>query len=124
LHNTSHDSCEVLCFMPIDIDAEYYTIKNQIMSIHRLLRLAVIVLAILLIPFVGMQLHADVAWSMADFVLATLILYGAGVIYEIIRTILTTSRQRMLVGIGLAVIVFVGWVELAVGVFGTSFAGS
>ena len=94
------------------------------MSIHRILRLIVIVLAMLIIPFIGMQLRADVAWSTADFVLAAIVLFSAGIVYEIIRTILNTSRQRMLVGIGIAVIVCVGWVELAVGVFGTSFAGS
>lgn len=93
-------------------------------TIQRILRLIAIVLMILAIPFIGMQLRADVAWSMADFVLAAIVLCGAGVVYEIIRTILNTPRQRMLVGIGIAVIVFVGWVELAVGVFGTPFAGS
>jgi hypothetical protein len=93
-------------------------------TIQRILRLIAIVLMILAIPFIGMQLRADVAWSTADFVLAAIVLCSAGIVYELLRVILKTSRQRMLVGIGIAVIVCVGWVELAVGVFGTSFAGS
>lgn len=94
------------------------------MIIHRFLRLIVIVLALLLIPFIGMQLSTEVRWSSADFAIAGLGLLGSGIIYEIIRTLLVTPRQRMRTGIGLALVVCVCWVELAVGVFGTPFAGS
>ena len=94
------------------------------MIIRRFLRLIAIVLALLLIPFIGMQVSADVDWSGADFAIAGIGLLGAGIIYEITRTLLVTPRQRMLTGIGIALVVCVCWVELAVGVFGTPFAGS
>lgn len=94
------------------------------MTIRRILRLVAIVLTLLLIPFIGMQLNTDIHWSTADFVSAAIVLVGAGTTYEFIRTHLITPRQRILTGIGIVVIVFVSWVELAVGVFGTPFAGS
>lgn len=95
-----------------------------IMIIRRFLRLIAIVLVLLSIPFIGMQFSTEVAWSRADFAIAGLGLVGAGIIYEIIRTMLSTSRQRIITGIGIALVVCICWVELAVGVFGTRFSGS
>jgi len=94
------------------------------MSINRMFRLAAIVLTLLMIPFIGMQFSSSITWSTADFVLAAIILFGAGMIYEVMRTVLKTPRQRMITGLGVFVMVVVIWVELAVGVFGTPFAGS
>jgi hypothetical protein len=88
------------------------------------MRLVAIVLAMLAIPLIGMQLSADIAWSTADFVIAAVGLFGAGIVYELMRLLIVRPRQRVLAGIGITVMVFIGWVELAVGVFGTPFAGS
>jgi len=82
------------------------------------------VLALLFIPFVGMHLSSEINWSNTDFAIATIVLYGAGIAYEVIRTIGITPRQRLFTGIALALALCVCWVELAVGVFGTPFAGS
>lgn len=94
------------------------------MVIQRILRLIAIVLTILAIPLISMQLSADISWGTADFAIAAVGLFGAGIIYEIARMFIVTPRQRMLTGIGITIIVLIGWVELAVGVFGTPFAGS
>jgi hypothetical protein len=94
------------------------------MIIRRFLRLGAIVLALLSIPFIGMQLSTEIRWSNTDFAIAAIGLFGAGIAYEIIRAILVTPRQRMITGIGIVVIMCICWVELAVGVFGTPFAGS
>ena len=94
------------------------------MIIRRLLRLSAVVLALLLIPFVGMHLSSEINWSNADFVIAAIVLYGSGIAYEVIRTVRITPRQRLFTGIALALVLCMCWVELAVGVFGTPFAGS
>lgn len=94
------------------------------MIIRRFLRLSAIVLAVLTIPFIGMQLSTEVSWSSTDFAIAALGIFGAGIVYEVIRAMLVTPRQRVMTGIGIVVIVCICWVELAVGVFGTPFAGS
>lgn len=94
------------------------------MGTRRFIRLITIVLVLLSIPFISMQFSTAIIWSRADFALAGLGLLGAGTIYEIIRTILMTTRQRIFAGIGIVAVVCICWVELAVGVFGTPFAGS
>lgn len=94
------------------------------MTTRRMLALIAIVMAVLMVPFVGMQFSTQVAWTLRDFVMAGLLLFGAGMVYELSRTILLHTRQRVIAGIIVGVGVCVGWVELAVGLFGSPFAGS
>lgn len=94
------------------------------MHTRRFLRLGAIILAILSIPFIGMQLSTEVRWSSADFAIAAIGLFGTGITYEIIRARLKTPRQRFIMGIGIVGIMCIWWIELAVGIFGTPFAGS
>jgi hypothetical protein len=63
-------------------------------------------------------------WSLADFVIAGIILFGAGTMYEGIHTIIKSRHIRIIAGVGIIVGVSIIWVELAVGIFGTPFAGS
>ena len=54
------------------------------MSITRsALRVALLTAFVLLVPLVAMQLTDGVVWSVADFVLAGVLLAGTGVLYEL-----------------------------------------
>jgi ABC-type cobalt transport system substrate-binding protein len=79
---------------------------------------------LLLIPLVAMQFTAEVTWTLSDFVIAGFMLLGTGILLEIIiRQVKKHPYRRLLIAL-LLVLFLLAWAELAVGVFGTPFAGS
>jgi hypothetical protein len=89
-----------------------------------LLAVAGISALILMIPLAAMQFTTEVAWTLSDFVIMGILLMSAGTAYVVGSRIFISPGQRLVVG-GLVGLVFLlVWVELAVGVFGTPFAGS
>jgi len=90
-------------------------------------RLAVIVLTaalLLLIPFIAMQFTDEVKWSPIDFIVMGILLPGTGFMCEFILRKVKKTRYRLAL-IGTIMIAFLLiWAELAVGIFGTPFAGS
>ncbi len=94
------------------------------MKNRRLLLIVLIVAVLLLIPLIAMQFSEEVVWTASDFVIAAILLLGTGLAIEfVLRKVKTTKNRIILSGIILAVL-FLIWAELAVGVFGTAFAGS
>jgi hypothetical protein len=90
----------------------------------RLLGILVTAAVLLLIPFLAMQFTDDVKWSRIDFIAAGILLFGTGFLCELALRMVKTFKYRMVVcGAILAALVLV-WLELAVGIFGTRFAGS
>ncbi len=76
-----------------------------------------------MIPFIGMYVNDQIIWSLNDFVLAGILLCGVGFAYIGVQRVVHPRlhmRFAIIVGIG----VFLCWLELAVGVFGSPFAGS
>ena len=81
-------------------------------------------LFLLLIPLIGMTITDEINWSPFDFFTmgSLLILLGIGINFVSNRT--KNLKNRVLY-IGILVIIFMLiWAELAVGLFGTPFAGS
>jgi hypothetical protein len=79
---------------------------------------------LLLIPLVAMQFTNEVDWSLRDFVIMGVLLLGTGLTCElVIRNVKKTEKRIALIAIILLVF-FLIWAELAVGIFGTPFAGS
>lgn len=72
---------------------------------------------LLLVPAIAMQFTREVSWGPGDFVVAGLLLFGAGALgvvgFKHIRS--TGFRAALVVGIGLGLALI--WAELAVGVF-------
>jgi hypothetical protein len=85
----------------------------------------VLTVAILLsIPLIAMQFTDEVDWSPFDFVVMGVLLLGTGLICEfVMRKVKKTSYRIALVGAVLITFLLI-WAELAVGIFGTPFAGS
>ena len=79
---------------------------------------------ILLVPLVAMQLTAEVNWSLFDFVLMGALIATTGLMFVLVARNVPNSGYRMLAGIALALALLLIWAELAVGVFGSPFAGS
>lgn len=74
---------------------------------------------ILLIP-----LLARWPWTLSDFIIIGVLLFGTGLAYELIAIKLNKTTHRLILGILLAVIFLLIWIELAVGLFRTPFSGS
>jgi len=90
-------------------------------------RLVGIVLAVgllLLIPFVGMQFTDEVNWSRFDFVIAGVLLLGTGLMCELVLRLVKKFEYRIALCAVILVALALIWIELAVGIFGTPFAGS
>ena len=56
-----------------------------------------------------------VDWGVVDFVLMGCLLFFAGVAYEFFAPRLASRQRRVILGVGIAFVVFAIWVELAVG---------
>lgn len=94
------------------------------MKNKRLLIIVFIVAALLLLPLIAMQFSKEVVWTAPDFVIAAILLLGSGLAIEFVLSKVKANKTRIILsGIILAVL-FLIWAELAVGVFGTPFAGS
>lgn len=90
----------------------------------RLLAIIATVALLLMVPLIAMQFTTEVNWSVFDFIVAGVLLLSTGLSLEmVIRKVKTTRRRLVLCAVILLVLAMV-WAELAVGVFGTPFAGS
>lgn len=79
---------------------------------------------ILAAPFVAMQFTSQVKWNLSDFIIAGILLFFTAFLIDIILLkVSTESRKFIYISIVLAVL-FLIWAELAVGIFGTPFAGN
>ena len=82
------------------------------------------IIALLLIPFTAMQFSSEVNWSLSDFVVAGGLLLALGFSIDLVAR-KTKYFNKKFMAIAVIVILFLlVWAELAVGVFGTPFAGS
>lgn len=79
---------------------------------------------VLLVPLVAMLFTDEVDWGVADFIVVGILLAGVGVAYQLIVTGIKNSSYQAAIGIVLAAAMVLIWLELAVGVFGSPFAGS
>lgn len=80
--------------------------------------------ALLSVPLIAMQFTGEVNWSRFDFIIAGVLLFGAGIFIEIALRLLTTFWSRVAALAVILLALFLVWAELAVGLFGTPFAGS
>lgn len=90
-------------------------------------RLIGIVLAaalILLIPLIAMQFTNEVNWNVFDFVVMGSLLLGTGLMCELVIRKVKNKDYRIGILAVIVVALFLIWAELAVGIFGTPFAGS
>jgi hypothetical protein len=80
--------------------------------------------AVLLVPLIAMQFTHEVVWGPFDFAVAAVLLIGAGLMYVLPARMLGNPGARIVLGVAVAILFVLVWAELAVGIFGTRFAGS
>jgi bacteriorhodopsin len=93
--------------------------KNQ-----RLTGIVFAVGVLLLIPLIAMQFTAEVNWTLSDFVIAGILLLGTGLLCELTVQKVRKKDYRFGIIAMILVLLILVWAELAVGIFGTPFAGS
>jgi hypothetical protein len=91
---------------------------------QRLVTMLLAIACILLVPLIAMQFTREVNWSPADFLIAGSLLLGACLVFEFFARRGGTLAFRVTVGIAIAMLVVLVWLELAVGIFGSPWAGS
>ncbi len=89
-----------------------------------MIRILYIVGTILFIPLIAMQLTNEVNWSLFDFIIMGAMLTITGLLGEIIFKKVKKYKHRVTLYVVVAIIFLLIWAELAVGIFGTPFAGS
>jgi len=89
----------------------------------RLIIILLTVIVLLLVPLIAMQLTDQVNWTLFDFVVAGVLLMGTGLMCELVMRKVSSTRYRIIICAVILVILLLIWIELAVGLFGTAFAG-
>jgi hypothetical protein len=90
----------------------------------RLIGIVLTVAVLLLDPFIAMQFTTEVNWTLSDFIIAGVLLLGTGLLCELVLRKVKKTEHRIALCAVLLLALFLVWVELAVGLFGTPFAGS
>ena len=90
----------------------------------RLTGILITVVLILLVPLVAMQFTNEVKWDVFDFVVMGVLLLGTGLTCELVLRKVKKFQHRILLIAAILIALFLIWAELAVGIFGTPFAGS
>ena len=88
-----------------------------------LIKIFPIVGLLLLIPLIAMQLTNEVNWLFFDFIIMGGMLTITGLLIGIILKKVNNSKNRLILIVTVVMMLFLIWAELAVGLFGTTFAG-
>ena len=79
---------------------------------------------LLALPAVAMLLGGDVNWDAFDFVVGAILLFGTAFALNYALDRITSPRNRVVAAGAIVLVMVLVWAELAVGLFGTPFAGS
>lgn len=81
-------------------------------------------LALLCIPLLGNLISKEVNWSASDFLIAGALLFTTAFLINLVRSNIKKQSQKVLICIFILLALALIWIELAVGIFGSPFAGS
>ncbi|MDN5200164.1 hypothetical protein QQ008_02295 [Fulvivirgaceae bacterium BMA10] len=90
----------------------------------RLIIIPLSIVFLLLIPLIAMQFTSQVNWSPFDFLIMGILLLGTGFIFELVLRKVKKIQHRVILCVAIVISFLLVWAELAVGIFGTPFAGS
>ncbi|MCB9818604.1 hypothetical protein H6788_00240 [Candidatus Nomurabacteria bacterium] len=82
-----------------------------------LLKTALITASILLIPLFGNRYVEGWNWHLFDFIVAGVLIFGAGLLFNLILSKVNNNTYRAILVAVLALVFFLVWADLAVGIF-------
>ena len=91
---------------------------------NMMIKILPIVGLLLLIPLIAMQLTDEVNWSFFDFIIMGTLLTITGLLIGIILKKVKSYKYKKVLIVTILLIFLLIWAELAVGLFGTPFAGN
>jgi len=94
------------------------------MFLRRLLNILIIVLVALCVPLIAMQFTSEVSWQLMDFVVMGGLLFVVAFLVDLFWRSLKNKKYRWIAITVVVIIFLLIWAELAVGIFGSPFAGS
>lgn len=74
---------------------------------------------LLLIPFIAMKFSEDMVWTLSDFILAGIMIFGTGLTYTLVTRKSEEIVYRVAVGFALFTGLFLIWSNIAVGLIGS-----
>jgi hypothetical protein len=84
-----------------------------------IIRIALATAGILLVPLVAMQFTDEVSWDETDFIVMGALLFGSGLMYELLARRSVAIVYRSAAGIAVATALLLVWMNLAVGLIGS-----
>lgn len=88
-------------------------------------------IALLMLTFLILQLTIGTGidgqgfnWTSSDFIIIGFLLLGTGLSCEFALRRIKSSKNRIFICVAIFILLVLTWMELAVGIFGTPFAGS
>lgn len=90
----------------------------------RLIIMLSLAAVLLTLPLIAMQLSHEVNWKPFDFLVAGILLFGSVLTCEFVLRKVSGTTARIALCAGVLLVLVLVWLELAVGIFGTAFAGS
>ncbi len=94
------------------------------MNNKRLIGIVLTVALLLLIPFIAMRFTDAVNWTLFDFIVMGVLLLGTGLMCELVMRNVNKIKDRIAICAAILAAFLLIWLELAVGMFGTPFAGT
>lgn len=94
------------------------------MYLRRLFNILIIVLVALSVPLIAMQFTSEVNWQLMDFIIMGVLLFVIAFLVDLLWRSLKNKKYRWIAIAVLIILFLLIWGELAVGIFGTPFAGS
>jgi len=80
--------------------------------------------AVLSIPLIAMQFTKEVNWTVSDFLVMGVLLFATVFAVDLVLKKVKTFKSRLILVFGILAVLFLIWAELAVGIFGSPFAGN
>jgi hypothetical protein len=84
-----------------------------------IIKLAAATGLLLLIPLIAMQFTGEVNWTLSDFIIAGIFLFGTGLTYKLITRNSAKMAYRVAIGFALFTGLLLLWVNGAVGIIGS-----
>lgn len=81
-------------------------------------------LVLLCIPLLGTLISKEINWSVSDFLIAGVLLFSTAFLINLVRSKIKKQSQRILICVFVLMTFALVWIELAVGMFGSPFAGN
>jgi len=94
------------------------------MKIKRLVIIPSVVAIPLLVPLIVMQFTNEVSWTLFDFIVAAFLLFIAAMAVGLIIRKVKDKTYRIIFSAVVFALFLLIWAEIAVGIFGTPFAGT